>query len=309
MLTGTFLDEISHDIPSANWGRAEWARDFEVMAATGIDTVILIRAGYRDRCAYDSAVLRKRHGYLIVQEDLVGLFLELAERHGMTFWFGTYDSGEHWLKGEYQAEIDVNLAFTEEFHTCYGAHPAFGGWYISHEIDAFDDSVMRVYESLARHLKALRDVPTLISPYPRGAKQFERPFTLAEHTDNWRRIFARIRGLVDIVAFQDGQVEFRELPAYLRTNAALAREAGITCWSNVESFDRDVHWKFPPLAWPKLRYKLEAARAAGVDKLITFEFSHFLSPHSMFPSAAGLHRMYMEWRDVAMAQSEGTHRG
>ena len=51
-----------------------------------------------------------------------------------------------------------------------------------------------------------------------------------------------------MVAFQDGQVGFDELPDYLAANAALARENQITCWSNVESFDRDVHIKFPPIA-------------------------------------------------------------
>ena len=28
-ITGTFLDEITHDIPSANWGPEEWAADFD----------------------------------------------------------------------------------------------------------------------------------------------------------------------------------------------------------------------------------------------------------------------------------------
>ncbi|MCA8974335.1 MAG: DUF4434 domain-containing protein [Planctomycetes bacterium] len=296
MITGTFLDEISHDIPSANWGPDEWARDFAAMAEFGIDTVILIRAGYQDRCAFDSQVLRERHGYLLVQDDLVGLFLDLAERHGMTFWFGTYDSGEHWLRGEHRQEVDINRAFADEFVARYGDRKAFGGWYVCHEIDAFDDSVMRVYEDLAAHLKGLRELPILISPYARGSKLFDRPFTLEEHADHWRRIFERIAGHVDVVAFQDGQVEYRELPDFLRTNAGLAAEHGLQSWSNVESFDRDVHIRFPPIAWPKLRHKIEAARAAGVSKLITFEFSHFLSPHSMFPSAAGLHRMYSAWR-------------
>nr|MCU0335970.1 DUF4434 domain-containing protein [Chitinophagaceae bacterium] len=44
-ITGTFLDEISHDIPHQNWGRRQWQTDFEHMAAMGIDTVILIRSG------------------------------------------------------------------------------------------------------------------------------------------------------------------------------------------------------------------------------------------------------------------------
>ncbi len=295
MITGTFLDEISHDIPSANWGRDEWARDFRSMKDSGIDTVILIRAGYRDRCAFPSKVLERRHGYLIVQDDLVQWFLDLAAEHDMGFWFGTYDSGEHWVRGEHAAEVAVNRDFTDEFVQRYGGHVAFKGWYISHEIDAFDESVMRVYEDLAGHLKGLADLPILISPYPRGRKQFDQPFTLAEHADNWGRIFARIQGLVDVVAFQDGQVDYAELPGYLKTNADLVRQHKITCWSNVESFDRDVHIKFPPIAWPKLRYKIEAALAAGVDKMITFEYSHFMSPNSMFTSAHGLHRLYTQW--------------
>ena len=46
-ITGTFLDEISHDIPHQNWGEKEWDQDFAYMKAIGIDTVIDIRCGYR----------------------------------------------------------------------------------------------------------------------------------------------------------------------------------------------------------------------------------------------------------------------
>ncbi|HNX55061.1 MAG TPA: DUF4434 domain-containing protein, partial [Prolixibacteraceae bacterium] len=46
-ITGTFLDEISHDIPHQNWGEKEWDADFANMKAIGIDTVIMIRSGYR----------------------------------------------------------------------------------------------------------------------------------------------------------------------------------------------------------------------------------------------------------------------
>ncbi|MBQ2113384.1 MAG: DUF4434 domain-containing protein, partial [Bacteroidales bacterium] len=46
-ITGTFLDEISHDIPHQNWGEKEWDQDFAYMKSIGIDTVIDIRCGYR----------------------------------------------------------------------------------------------------------------------------------------------------------------------------------------------------------------------------------------------------------------------
>lgn len=296
MITGTFLDEITHDIPRQNWGREEWAADFAHMKAVGIDTVILIRAGYRDQCTFDSRTIRKIHPRLIVGEDLVALFLDLAEKNGMEFYFGTYDSGDLWNAGKYDEEVELNLAFADETMERYGNHPAFKGWYISHEINSFNEGMMSVYARLANHLRGLKQLPILISPYIRGIKQFgeEGAITLEEHRMEWREVFARIRGLVDIVAFQDGHVHYSVLPDYLAANAELAREQGITCWSNVESFDRDMPIKFPPLGWNHLRYKIEAAREAGVDKLITFEFSHFMSPQSIYPAAHHLYRRYAE---------------
>ena len=56
-ITGTFLDEISHDIPHQNWGEREWDRDFRYMKAMGIDTVIDIRCGYRKFITYPSPYL------------------------------------------------------------------------------------------------------------------------------------------------------------------------------------------------------------------------------------------------------------
>jgi len=44
-ITGTFLDEISHDIPHQNWGEKEWDIEFGHIKAIGIDTVIMIRSG------------------------------------------------------------------------------------------------------------------------------------------------------------------------------------------------------------------------------------------------------------------------
>ena len=60
MITGTFLDEISHDIPHQNWSRKEWDTDFGYMKAIGIDTVILIRSGYKKWMTYPSKVLQEK---------------------------------------------------------------------------------------------------------------------------------------------------------------------------------------------------------------------------------------------------------
>jgi hypothetical protein len=295
-ITGTFLDEITHDIPAQNWGRREWAADFDAMQAIGIDTVILIRAGYRERMTFDSRVIARHRPCLPAYQDLVDLFLTEAERCGMRFFFGTYDSGEYWTTGQYQRESDINREFCSEVMERYGHRPAFAGWYISHEINTFDAGMMRVYDDLSRHLRTLKDIPILMSPYVKGTKQFgQEAISLDQHVKEWECVFRDLAGKVDIVAFQDGQMSFLELPEYLHVNRELAGRYGLQCWSNLESFDRDMPIKFPPTDIRKLLYKAEQASAAGVDKLITFEFSHFMSPNSIYPAAHHLYNRYREW--------------
>jgi hypothetical protein len=113
-ITGTFLDEISHDIPHQNWGEAEWDADFGYMKAIGIDTVIMIRSGYRKFITYPSAYLMEKHGCYQPSMDWLDLFLRLATQHGMKFYFGLYDSGKYWDTGDLTWEIDDNKQVIEE---------------------------------------------------------------------------------------------------------------------------------------------------------------------------------------------------
>lgn len=294
-ITGTFLDEITHDIPSQNWGPEEWAADFDVMRRIGIDTVILIRSGYRDQAVFNSWTLREFRHMLPVRQNLGELFLDLAHRNQMTLYWGIYDPGD-WNRSPADA-FEINRRFMTEVHDQFGDHPAFGGWYITFELSRYVASQVNLVLAAGRHAKSMApDLPTLISPYIAGVKAppGEEAVSREDHAREWTQIFTSIRDCIDIVAFQDGHVNFVDLPEYLRTNLALARGAGLRCWSNVETFDRDMPIKFPPIDWRKLEYKIDAAREAGVEKLITFEFSHFLSPHSCYPSAHRLFRRYCE---------------
>ena len=103
------------------------------------------------------------------------------------------------------------------------------------------------------------------------------------------------RTAVDIVAFQDGHVDYDELPEFLRVNKRLADRYGMECWTNVESFDRDMPIRFLPIKWEKFLFKLDAARRAGMQNVITFEFSHFMSPNSSYTQAGHLYNRYMEY--------------
>jgi hypothetical protein len=111
---GTFLDEISHDIPHQNWGEAEWDKDFGYMKAAGIDTVILIRSGYRRWQTFPSEVLTRREGCYTPPVDLVDMFLRLSDKWGMKFFFGLYDSGKYWDRGDYAAEVELNKEVIDE---------------------------------------------------------------------------------------------------------------------------------------------------------------------------------------------------
>ncbi len=303
-ITGTFLDEITHDIPSQNWGPEEWAADFDVMRQVGIDTVIIIRSGYREQAIFNSWTLREFRPMLPVRLNLGELFLDLAHKHGMRLFWGIYDPGD-WARNGEQA-LAVNRRFMKEVYEQFGSHPAFGGWYITFELSRNQPEQVELVLAAGRHAKALSpDLPTLISPYIAGPKAPDGAdrISAAQHAEEWRSIFHRIRECIDIVAFQDGHVDYLDLPEYLATNLKLARESGMACWSNVESFDRDMPIKFPPIDWRKLEFKIDAARESGIDKLITFEFSHFLSPHSMYPSAHTLFRRYCERFGLSVVRS------
>lgn len=306
-ITGTFIDEISHDIPHQNWGAYEWDTDFKHMAAMGIDTVILIRCGYRRFITYASPYLINSQGCYAPETDLVDLFLTLAEKYKITFYFGLYDSGRYWDTGDMAFEADVNRYVIDEVWQKYGDRKAFGGWYISTEISRKTLHAIETFDALGKQCKAVsNNLPVFISPWIDGKKavmaasgQLTKTdaISLKAHETEWNEIFDGIKNAIDAVAFQDGHIDFHELEDFFTINKKLADKYQLKCWTNAESFDRDMPIKFLPIKWEKLRLKLAAASRAGYDKAITFEFSHFMSPQSAYAQAGHLYNRYRESLD------------
>ncbi|MCK3685622.1 DUF4434 domain-containing protein [Maribellus sp. YY47] len=306
-IKGTFLDEISHDIPHQNWGKKEWDQDFAYMKQVGINTVVLIRSGYRKWLTYPSEILLEREQAYRPPVDLVKMFLELSEKHQMDFYFGLYDSGKYWEKGDFQQELELNKLVIDEVWSKYGTMSAFKGWYISQECSRKTGDIISMYRGLGEHCKAVSgNLTTLISPYIDGIKNIsqytketsrESGVSLKKHEEDWDEIFEGIKDAVDIVAFQDGHIDFSELDDFLRINKQLADKHGIRSWTNSETFDRDMPIKFLPIKWEKLLMKLQAAERAGMEQAITFEFSHFMSPQSAYLQAGHLYNRYKEYID------------
>ena len=302
-ITGTFLDEISHDIPHQNWGEREWDADFKNMKAIGIDTVIVIRSGYRKFITYPSAYLLKKGCYK-PSVDLIDLFLRLADKYNMKFYFGLYDSGHYWDTGDMSHEIRDNRYVIDEVWKSYGHHKSFKGWYISTEISRKTKGAIETFHTIGKQCKDIsNNLPVFIAPWIDGKKAVmptegltkEQAVSIEEHEREWNEIFDGIHDVVDACAFQDGHIDYDELDMFFSVNKKLADRYGMQCWTNAETFDRDMPIRFLPIKFDKLRLKLEAAKRCHYDKAITFEFSHFMSPQSAYLQAGHLYDRYKEY--------------
>lgn len=310
-LKATFLDEISHDIPHQNWGVEEWNKDFAYMKEVGIEMVVLIRSGYKRWQTFPSSVLTVAEHCFEPPVDLVEMFLLLSDQYNMQFFFGLYDSGRYWMDpdfwtdGNYEKEVDVNMRLIDEVWKKYGHHPSFSGWYLSQECSRNNGKIVEMFSTLGKYCKLVSGgLPILISPYIDGKKNISQYIaetnkcegvTVSDHEAEWEQIFQGIQGAVDIVAFQDGHVDYDELIDFLRVNKKLCDKYGMQCWTNSETFDRDMPIKFLPIKWEKLRMKLLLAAEAGIENAITFEFSHFMSPQSAYLQAGHLYNRYREY--------------
>ena len=276
-ITGTFLDEISHDIPHQNWGEQEWDRDFQYMKAIGIDTVIMIRSGYRKFITYPSAYLIKK-GCYTPSVDLLDLFLRLAAKHGLKFYFGLYDSGKYWDTGDLPSKISPHSFSCSRTDTasCFVNCP---------------DAAITAFHAMGKQCKDVSGgLPTFISPWIDGKKavkaasgQLRKQDAVSgrEHEKEWGEIFDGIKGTVDACAFQDGHIDYDELDAFFEVNKRLADRYGMQCWTNAETFDRDMRIKFLPIKFDKLRMKLEAAKRNHYDKAITLLLALSLYPEAI----------------------------
>jgi hypothetical protein len=301
-ITGTFIDEMTVDIPSQNWGPREWATEFDTFADAGIDTVILIRAGCGDRLACPSAAIAGQVPTLPVYIDLVRLFLDLAAERQIAFYLGLYDSNRLWHRYDWRTEVSLNLAFIDEVCGRYADSPAFKGWYLPHETTDSSLRILDINTELAGRIKSVAPgLPVLVSPFFAGRSDLwdgadprSRPRDPAEHARIWEEIFQRYSGLVDYCAFQDGTADPLRVPEYFAASAEVATRYGIRSWANVETFDRDMPIRFPPADWRRLAHRLDAVQPY-VEKVISFEFSHFMSPNSTWPSARLLYTRYREF--------------
>ncbi len=287
-ITGTFIDDITYDIPSSNWSREQWRQDLDNMQEIGIDTLIFIRGGFEDKSVFPSKVLGTTHA-----DDFAGFIFEEASRRNMKVFFGMYISNLDWNGGDAMGEIKKNRLFIPEVLERYGDYPAFEGWYIpqemSHDTLNFGE-IMRGMSQLCKEIDPSRKV--LISPFYKTNITYPgEGFTPEEHYEEWDKLFGYGGEAIDICAFQDGTSPMSQMEDYFGKTKALCDKYNITHWVNAETFERDVRCMYYPIPFGMLKERLEHHKKYA-EKIITFEFSHFLSPQSIYPSARNLNALY-----------------
>ena len=292
-ITATFIDEITYDIPSSNWSDEQWIADLDNMKDVGIDTLVIMRGVFYDKCIYPSKIfptLKKEN------EDFAGLILNQAQKRNMKVYMGLYISNLCWNDGDALGEIRQNKLYIDEVLRRYGDIPSFKGWYIPHETCYNTYSIKETMGGLAALCKdTTPDKSVLVSPFFRGAAISPDYVFSPERTyEEWNKIWEKSGKDIDVCAFQDGTAGLDVYKEYLNAAKKVCDEHGIELWANVETFERDVRSQFYPIPFDVLRRKIEIAEPI-VEKMITFEFSHFLSPQSIYPSAKNLNNLYRNY--------------
>ena len=101
-ISGTFIDEITYDIPSSNWSQDQWRQDLDNMKAVGIDTLIFIRGGLCEKTIYPSKYFKTTD-----TDDFLGFMLTEAEKRSQEG--KGYQLAGHFCKVD-AAKLEITLA-------------------------------------------------------------------------------------------------------------------------------------------------------------------------------------------------------
>lgn len=273
-ITGTF---IQLDAGNICYTRAQWRVEFEAMKKLGCDTLIVGELARDDHayCKLSKYPLHEKAG----TPDPFKTILDTARQFGVKVYAGTY--GWNWK--QYGPEHFEDYAgecrkIATEVWERYGKHPAFAGWYpMGWEIGNVptpDSPGVKAVNAVVPHVRKLSPkLPVLIAPY------FTFDVTAEEFEAGWKKLLDVLD--VDIVALQDGvgcdrKITPETAKPYFRAMLKACRSAKVIPWADVEVFDQPAGWK---PAQPARVVEQLSAVGPFVEKVVIWEFNHYLSPN------------------------------
>lgn len=236
--------------------------------------------------------------------DPIGTIVSAAEQRGMRVWLGLSLDPNYW-QGIFDpaASAATNTALMLELEALYGDSPAIAGYYLPEEIDDRSFVSDSAHEAMIQYLSAMVEAaheqvgrPVMVAPY------FGMAPNAAAYAAWWDTTLERAP--VDIIAMQDGVGTRRTtaqegVPVYAALAEVVAKH-GLTLWSDLEIFEQIHGWPVDELPWQANSARIETVleqlelEAPYVEKFVTFDFTHHMSPR-LGGMAADLFSSYVEY--------------
>ncbi|MEZ6191607.1 MAG: DUF4434 domain-containing protein [Phycisphaerales bacterium] len=299
IVTGAFI-QLNGGITSNS--QQWWDNELRAMHDIGMDTVVLQYVGYGASYYYPSSL----PGVSGSGTDAVGRVMQAADTLGMDVYLGLQlNTGSFNLN----QSLTRGLATLAELDSRYGGHTSLAGWYVPEEISdqiVFSDPTLRddlvsYIGQISQQAHVDTSLPVMISPY------FGQSPDVNAYANWWDTTGLPGTG-IDILAMQDGVGTHRttiaeSLPVY-QALAPVAQSHGVSFWANNENFNQTHGWPVDEQPWAAEPTDITtftaqiASTAPYVDKAITFEFSHYMSPQAS-PQADTLYQDYADFLGAA----------
>jgi len=256
----------------------QWNRELDAMHAAGLDTIIIQYLEYN------------RQSFIPTEEkatDPTREILRFADDHGMRVFLGTKADDGWW---DWDADFLVKALADRKrlirmIHSRYAAHRSFAGWYLAEEVSgSLSPARVRLlrdyFRSQSDTCKALRNQPVAFAPY----------FSELTSLDSVRTIHQELLdgAGIDVVMLQDGvgargwdrDLEEHIVP-FFRMFREVCNRRGVALWSDLECFQSRAPERqsgFVPTTPTRLIRQLQAV-APHVERIVTFDFFHYMSPY------------------------------
>jgi len=280
-LEGTF---IQYQKPMMDLSAKQWRKELDAMRFARLHWLILQRLGVGERRFFKDDP---------EATDPTGVILDYADRHGMAVFVGLLDDPDWWDEAANPGFLDGlakrNAAFAAVLWKRYGKYASFAGWYIPQEIAcrglpegdaARVAAYVRTVSAACKRLSGGK--PVAIAPFwsPEAGPHVVR--------SDLKRLLTGSG--IDIVMLQDGVGargwdDVERVSDFFRAARSACLESGVRLWSDLECFqlvpadpEKGRKEGFVPATAERIARQL-AAEAAFVERFVTFDFYHYMSPH------------------------------
>jgi uncharacterized protein DUF4434 len=302
LATGAFIQlHAGFASKSAAW----WQAELSAMKNVGMDTVVVNYVAYDNFYFYPTSV----PGGSPFAVDAIENVLDAADGHGMDVFLGLHLDPDQFSTSTF--DLPRNLAQGQaelsELWTRYGSHESMAGWYMPQEISDYmafyqpqlRNSILSYTKSMTDQAHTASELPMMISPY------FGQNPNAAAYANWWDTTGLPQTG-VDIVAMQDGvgthRTTIEQSRAVFQALEQVMRDHEVAFWANNESFNQIHGWPVDTQSWAATPTSIETFVAQiestnpFVEKAITFEFSHYMSPQGT-PATIALYQNYKDYFD------------